>query len=145
MALRNAFVLNGAALFALTPVYLALAKSNSSGPDALYWPASLYVAGIAGAALSCLFAYANFQILAEGSFDVPVRDASAYQALHNQGAYERLQSHFDERQNKADSNIVRTEVRAKITAGIAVFFAVVSFASFIMGYYWLGDALISTN
>lgn len=88
LGVRSAFVLNGAALFAFPPIFLALSQNGNSPAEKLIWPAAAFVIGILFAGLCALVAYINFQLFAESTKYDEQLDLIDLTQIHDPKKYE---------------------------------------------------------
>ncbi|MBC2859502.1 hypothetical protein [Stappia sp. 28M-7] len=145
LAVRSAFILNGAALFALPPVYISLLReAPQQEPSLLYLPATMFVLGIVFAALCAGGAYINFQIGALSErFEKNTESINIIKYNDNQ-YYERNEKIYDDYIKEIQPSIAKISRWVTGTAWVSLLFGILSFVLFFIGCYFAGGALFYT-
>ncbi len=141
LGVRSAFVLNGAALFAFPPIFLALSQNGNSPAEQLTWPAAAFVVGILFAGLCALTAFINFQLFAESTKYDEQLDLIDLTEIHHPKKYEELKTHYTNYRDKYQPVSDRIHKWTTRTARISLVFAILSMISFMVGCYLSGDVL----
>lgn len=144
LAVRSAFLLNGAALFALPPVLIGFSNNGDSvAASSLYWPAAYFVFGVVASGVCSFVAYINYQIIAESSDNLQRLEYVKWHSDHMPEYYEANKKHFEETKSINLPKLTSANKWASITAWIGVIFAAASFGCFFRGCQLAGDVLLA--